>query len=156
MAGRNWFSNFHPFAKPLIYQEIIFATPEHFFQAMKVPKVDLAIRQKIARAATPAEAKKLGRMITLRPDWEQIKVEVMIFAQRYRFSDPEWRLKLLETRGEIVEWNTWHDRTWGKCTCPLCKGEGKNLLGEILMKLRDEMLLKKETVWRNTIQPSPH
>jgi predicted NAD-dependent protein-ADP-ribosyltransferase YbiA (DUF1768 family) len=80
----------------------------------------------------------------------------MIFAQRYRFSDPKWRRKLLETRGEIVEWNTWHDRTWGKCTCPICKGEGENLLGEILMKLRDEMLLKKETVWRNTIQPSPH
>ncbi len=78
--------------------------------------------------------------MNLRKDWEDIKTDVMEYALRYRFaSEPKMLEKLISTEGDIVEWTTWHDNYWGKCICPRCKGAGKNILGSIIMKLRDEL-----------------
>jgi ribA/ribD-fused uncharacterized protein len=133
----NWFSNFKPFDVPMIRDRIAYPTPEHYFQAMKT--TDLAIRQKIAALPTARQAKRAGRRAPLRADWEEVKVEIMTQAQYHRYRRGTAMLeRLLATEGEIVEWNTWHDCTWGKCTCDRCRGEGENLLGKILMRLRDE------------------
>lgn len=62
---------------------------------------------------------------------------------RLKFTDPELKSKLLATGDEeLVEGNTWHDRTWGRCVCSKCGGQGQNLLGQLLMELREE--IKKE------------
>jgi len=45
--------------------------------------------------------------------------------------------RLLETKGEIVEENTWNDTFWG-----VCNGVGENKLGIMLARVR-EYLLKK-------------
>ena len=131
----NWFSNFKPYDIPLIRDGIAYVTPEHFFQAMKT--LDPRVRRAIAAAPTPREAKRLGRKADLRPDWEEAKVAVMFAAQAHRYRPgTEMLERLVATEGEIVEWNTWHDQTWGKCTCSRCRGEGENLLGFILMEIR--------------------
>ena len=45
------------------------------------------------------------------------------------------KLKLLETIDcELIEGNTWRDYFWG-----VCKGKGKNMLGNILMEVRNEI-----------------
>ena len=49
----DWYSNFLPFDIPLEYQGMTFATPEHYFQAMKVSKDNIAERQEIANASSP-------------------------------------------------------------------------------------------------------
>lgn len=90
-------SNFWNFEKPLSYQGMLFKTSEAFYMAMK--STDINIRKMIALANSGAEAKKIGRSIELRPDWEDIKFDVMLYALRYKFSvnNPILRSKLLQT-----------------------------------------------------------
>lgn len=130
-------SNFYH--APFTYDGIEYPTNEHFFQAMKT--LDQEERKKIAAAATPGKAKRLGRHVILRPDWEIIKLDVMKEGLALKFADPKLREKLLATGDEIlVEGNWWHDNTWGSCHCPLCdKIPGKNLLGKALMELRSDL-----------------
>jgi ribA/ribD-fused uncharacterized protein len=126
----------------MAYGRDSYATPEHFFQAMKT--TDPQERTHIASQKTPGDAKRAGRKANLRIDWEDIKRGVMEYVQHYRLSkEPKMLDKLITTEGDIVEWTTWHDREWGKCICPRCNGKGKNILGSILMELREE--LKEQT-----------
>lgn len=129
----DFLSNFYP-AK-FEYNGIEFKTTEHFYQAMK--SLDPVEMYEIIRAETPMQAKKLGRKVKVRPDWEDIKINIMRIALDKKFDIPELRLKLLLTGDEeLVEGNYWHDKIWGKCTCEECGGQGRNLLGQLLMEKR--------------------
>ena len=84
---------------------------------------------------TPGKAKKMGRKVALRPDWEQVKNDVMLALLREKFLDSTLRKKLLETGdAELVEGNWWGDVYWG-----VCKGVGENHLGRLLMQVRSEL-----------------
>ena len=107
---------------------------EHAYQAAKTT-VD-AEREWIRVSDTPGVAKKRGRKITLRPDWEQVKVKIMEELVRRKFQDPGLRKMLLETGdAELEEGNRWGDKFWG---VDLRTGTGSNNLGKILMKIREE------------------
>ena len=125
-------SNFYP---SFITDEdyITYPTVEHYFQAMKT--LDKGERFNVAIQATPGKAKRLGRRLDLRPDWEFIKDSIMEKALRIKFSNPELRKALLNTGDEYLEeGNTWGDQYWG-----VCNGVGKNTLGKLLMKIRQEI-----------------
>ena len=66
-------SNFYE--APVEKGGIIYPTNEHFFQAMKT--LDNEKRKEIAAASTPGQAKRMGRTVKLRPDWEQSKYQIM-------------------------------------------------------------------------------
>lgn len=115
-------------------------TVEHYFQAMKT--IDLEEREKIRKCGHPRFAKKLGRTVKLRSDWEDIKEYVMYSSVLAKFTqNQEFKSKLLNTEGYyLIEGNTWHDNIWGDCKCNRCKNiKGHNLLGKILMKVRNEL-----------------
>lgn len=130
-------SNFYE--HPIQYKGIVYPTNEHFFQAMKSLKEDE--RKMIAAAPTPGKAKRLGRSITLRADWEKVKYDVMLLGLRLKFCDIELREKLRKTGDEmLIEGNYWHDNTWGDCSCDACKERsGRNMLGKLLMQVRNEI-----------------
>ena len=130
-------SNFYH--SPIFYEGIVYPTNEHFFQAMKT--LDLEERKKIAAADTPGKAKRMGRSVILRPDWERIKVDVMRTGLMLKFTDAALAKKLLDTGDEeLVEGNWWHDNTWGNCHCTECSRKGgRNLLGMLLMEVRKEL-----------------
>lgn len=136
----NWFSNFKYIGFP-IYDEygIEFYTVENCYQACKT--LDINQRQ-LFKDTKPSYAKRLGRKVHLRNNWEDIKVDIMERALRQKFAKSpmnSWWAKLCDTKNEqIVEFNNWHDNFWGKCTCESCNLNGKNMLGKILMKIRDE------------------
>lgn len=141
-------SNFYPFELKLsnLYLDkqntlpLPYASVEHAFQATKT--YDLGEREEIRTASTPGVTKRLGRRVALRDDWDVIKDNVMLDLLRKKFSDehPELKKKLLDTGDAIlVEGNTWHDNHFGVCTCIGCGSIGKNVLGTLLMKVRDEM-----------------
>jgi ribA/ribD-fused uncharacterized protein len=147
--GENEFlSNFYH--SPIFYEGIVYPTNEHFFQAMKT--LDPEERKEIAAADTPGQAKRMGRSVTLRPDWERIKVDVMRTGLMLKFTDAALAKKLLDTGDEeLVEGNWWHDNTWGNCHCPKCSRlGGRNLLGMLLMEVR------KELQYGNTITEMAH
>lgn len=131
-------SNFH--TSPIADEDgIIYPTVEHYFQAMKT--LDKTQRFNIAIQPTPGKAKRLGRQVELRKDWEQVKEQVMYEALTKKFSDPILRELLLNTGDAwLEEGNTWHDNYWGICQCIKCQDTmGKNKLGKLLMQLREEI-----------------
>ena len=129
-------SNFYH--SPITHDGIEYPTVEHFFQAMKT--LDIAECKAIAAADTPGKAKRMGRTVKLRPNWEKVKAYYMELGLRLKFANQKLAQKLINTGDEeLIEGNTWHDRTWGRCVCPKCGGQGQNLLGQLLMKLRDEI-----------------
>lgn len=73
-ARFEFLSNFFHF--PIAIGGRVYPTIEHFFQASKA--VHDADHERIRLACDPKSARKLGRMVTLRPDWEAVKEEVML------------------------------------------------------------------------------
>lgn len=115
------------------YVEIDGKTLEHRFAAMKT--TNLAEKQTIMTANTPGEAKKLGRSVTLRPDWDEIKRDVMWDLLLKKFVANPYAKKYLLATAEclIREKNTWYDRVWGVDL----ENRGQNLLGQGLMYVRE-------------------
>ena len=118
---------------PFKWQSRIWNTSEAAFQAGKTR--DEGERERIRTAPSPAAAKRLGRRVDLRADWERVKDDVMHAILQAKFAVPALRDALLATGdAELVEGNTWGDRYWG-----VCDGEGRNQLGRTLMRIRDEI-----------------
>jgi ribA/ribD-fused uncharacterized protein len=130
-------SNFSPHGFAL--DGAYWPTVEHYFQAQKFPSQP-AYQDKIRQARSPKDAKALGRSrkVPLRPDWEEVKDEVMRRALRAKFlAHPELTALLLETGGrELIE-NAPSDYYWG---CGRT-GTGQNRLGSLLMELRAALRL---------------
>lgn len=117
-----------------------FDTVEHGYQAAKAG-TEPELEDKIFKAKTPSEAKKLGKTAKLPADWEEIKLDVMLALVWMKFTQhPELAQKLIDTGdAQLVEGNWWGDKFWG-----VCNGEGLNILGELLMAIREELLAKPE------------
>lgn len=130
-------SNF--FIKPFEHNNHYYLTSEHYFQAHKaIRKTDFYY---VLSSVDPAEAKKRGREIECREDWENVKVKIMEDALRYKFSDPDMKQRLINTFPKYLIEGNWHgDTIWGVCKR---SRKGKNLLGQALMKIRDELMGRK-------------
>jgi ribA/ribD-fused uncharacterized protein len=120
-------------------RKIIAPTVEHAYQALKA--VHPSYRIAILNASSPGNAKGLGKKAECRADWEAVKLGFMETLVRAKFQqNPKLAAKLLATGdAELIEGNWWGDRFWG-----VCRGQGENHLGKILMKVRDE--LREEAV----------
>jgi len=117
----------------------IFVTAEHGFQAAKT--LDPVEIQQIQFAGSPGQAKRLGRKVMLREDWEEIKYQVMeeLIHDKFMRHPGLWRALFKTEDAELVEGNHWHDNVWGSCDCSKCGNQGQNLLGKILMAERAEL-----------------
>ena len=133
-----YLSNF--FLTQVTFEDEEYDSVEAAFQAAKT--LSVSQRRIIAGAATPGRAKRLGRSIALREDWEDIKHGVMgqLILQKFRRHD-HLRTRLLSTGDEeLIEGNTWHDNVWGDCRCSSCaETPGENWLGRLLMAVREEL-----------------
>lgn len=148
-------SNFAP--SVVQYDGVEYRTTEHAFQAAKTENEKA--REDIRNAATPGQAKRLGRLCVLRDGWNEMRVEVMRALLKQKFGlhsgcvmafdgtchecrcgvdiqDREpYKSALLATGdAQLIEGNTWNDTFWG-----VCRGEGENHLGKLLMNIRDAL-----------------
>jgi hypothetical protein len=107
---------------------------EHAFQAAK--SLDDKVRWKFRQNIKPFEAKRLGKKVKLRPDWEKIKLSIMEDVVRDKFTrHADLRTKLIETGdAELIEGNTHGDAFWGRVN-----RSGHNHLGRILVRIRAEL-----------------
>lgn len=114
---------------------IVYPTVEHFYQAHKT--TNELERSRIVASQTPAISKYLGRRCTLRVDWNEIKIPIMEYALKLKFTQDEGLKRKLIATGdlELIEGNTWGDTFWG-----LCNGKGRNELGKLLMRLRSKLI----------------
>ncbi len=106
---------------------------ENYFQAMKS---DSPGTRRCIAAANPISSKMMGRRVKLTKDWNIKKIGVMEKALTVKFNDPLMRQKLIATAGmKLVEGNTWNDTFWG-----MYNGKGMNVLGCMLMRIRDKII----------------
>lgn len=125
------FSRHHLFLKDKIWK-----TSEHYFQAQKFAGTEF--EEKVRLAPTPMEAAKLGRnrKFPFRKDWEEVKDEIMRDALRAKFTqNKELKQILIETGDSHLVEHTANDSYWADGG----DGSGKNMLGILLMELREEL-----------------
>jgi ribA/ribD-fused uncharacterized protein len=133
--NENYFmSNF--FEASVSYRGKVYRNAEAAYQAQKDP----------ARAGEfimlkGNDAKALGSKVTLRQDWEEIKVQVMYEVVEAKFTQNRNLMqKLIQTgNAELVHGNIHRDTFWG-----IYGGKGENMLGKILMEIRDEQLAARK------------
>lgn len=137
-------SNFFPHVQTMYLDntKVTIPTAEHCYAAMKAKYLKDA--RTIAESKTPGQAKRLGRKVVQRPDWESIKVDVMRDILMVKFRDKDLLGQLEEITEPIVEHNQWHDNFWGSCTCDKCGDDGGNQLGILLMQIRDQLTNQQE------------
>lgn len=128
------FSNFAPY--PIRIGGKVWPTSEHYFQAQKFAGTEH--EEAIRRTRSPMIAARMGRdrKKPLRRDWEAVKDDIMREAVQAKFTQhAELRAMLLATGdAELVE-HTTRDSYWGDGG----DGSGKNMLGRILMQVRDQL-----------------
>jgi len=133
-----YLSNF--FHAPMKGRVHVYPTNENFYQSIKVwymDNPDWELQEAIALAATPNEAKKLGRSVQLSPAQRKLwddkgRIEAMRAGLLTKFDQhPDLKEKLIKTSPwYLEETNTWKDHFWG------VDGYGQNVLGCMLMELR--------------------
>lgn len=130
-------SNFYPCDMHFAGED--YFSVEHAYQASKT--TNQLERMHIKRASSSADAKKRGKKVTLRENWEAIKLETMRGFLQEKFSHPALAQKLLDTGDEeLVEGNWWNDTYWG-----VCKGRGENHLGKLLMEIRNDIRPRQQS-----------
>ena len=125
----DFLSNFYN--APVTYNGVRFRNNEAAFQAQKDTN-----RAHEFTNLTGADAKRLGRHVNLRSDWNSVRIRIMTDIVRAKFTqNGDLKQRLLATGNEdLIEGNTWHDTFWG-----VCNGQGQNNLGRILMQIRSEL-----------------
>jgi ribA/ribD-fused uncharacterized protein len=120
--------------------EVEFPTVEHWLQAHKA--ITAEDFNDVLSQSTPGLAKRAGRRINLRHDWEDVKDDVMRQGLWLKFSQhPDLAKKLLDTGDQVLqEGNAWGDQYWGRTWNAMdLRWEGVNRLGELLMDVREEL-----------------
>lgn len=90
---------------------------------------------------SPEDAKKRGQECKLRADWEDVKEKVMreILMSKFK-NNEELKMKLLNTgNAKLINGNHRGDTYWG-----MVNGKGKNILGEILTDVREDIEIDTE------------
>lgn len=128
------FSNFAPY--PIKLDGKMWPTSEHYFQAQKFN--DERYKEKIRKTKPPMQAAILGRdrKKKLRNDWNSVKINVMRKVLEAKFTQYDELMELLQNTGDskLIE-HTYNDSYWGDGG----DGSGKNMLGILLMELRDKL-----------------
>lgn len=139
----SFLSNFYP--SPVTLDGEVYPTVEHAYQAAKTLDPNVRIQ---FQYGTPGAAKRLGRRVQLRIDWEDAKVGIMRELIARKFAPGTELAKQLIATGDckLIEGNAWGDRFWGMCRpvsgrlrTEQVEWVGLNWLGELLMRQREAL-----------------
>ena len=131
---------------PVEFNGVTYQSSEVAFQAQKC----LYDSDKVKFSSMDGvEAKKFGRKVAIRKDWEKVKKDIMRDIVSAKFAQhPDLAKRLIATGDkQLVEGNTWYDTYWG-----VFNGRGKNVLGKILMDVREELIMNKSVDVSDTIK----
>ena len=129
----NFLSNMYPCSIDIKIQDRVYTFPssENAYQAFK----NEAYAEEFTKLS-PVEAKRFGKTIQIRSDWDLVKDRIMenvLYCKFYQ--NPNLLEKLAKCNFQIEERNPWGDTYWG-----ICKGIGQNKLGNMLQKIKCEHL----------------
>lgn len=130
------FSNFSSFA--VRWKGRLWQTSEHAYQASHFFETSPKLVEKIFKAKCAHEASKIANMNANKAprDWEEKKVAIMEDIVRHKLKQNPYVLhKLLQTGNRKIIEDSPKDDFWGWGE----KRNGRNELGKIWMKLREEV-----------------
>lgn len=137
-------SNFYPCQ--VTFEGVTYNSTEAAYVAAK--SLNQEFRLKVSQLPSPSACKRLGREISLRDDWEDVKLGIMEELLRKKFSQEPLKQMLRDTYPALlVEGNTWGDTFWG-----VCKGVGQNHLGSLLMKVREDLRREYMNLYGKVLQ----
>lgn len=131
IGPNKWLSNF--WICDINYDNLSFTSVEAAYVSAK--NHNLLFKKNVSKM-TPWDAKRYGRVVTLRPDWDSVRLQVMEELLRQKFAPTsDLAKRLCDTQdAKLIEGNTWNDTFWG-----VCGGYGENNLGKLLMKIREDL-----------------
>lgn len=147
-VGAECLSQWYP--SPFTVQDTTYATAEHFMMAGKARLFgDEKAAERVLAAATPAEAKNLGRQVRGFDSavWDAHRFGIVVAGNVAKFAaDPKLEGYLLGTGERVLVEASPLDRVWGiglrrddeRALTP-STWRGLNLLGFALMAARDEL-----------------
>ena len=131
------FSNFYPCT--FQFNGKAFNCSEQAFMWMKaVTFGDFEISEQILKEVDPKKIKKLGREVKnfSEEHWSQVSYDIMLQINLAKYSfNPELKNILLGTKDAYLYENSPFDYKWGVGKT----GNGKNLLGKVLMEVRERL-----------------
>ncbi len=128
------FSNFALY--PIVLDGVEWPTVEHYYQAQKFTSPVFQRNIRLAPHAGAAKNHSKSKTEPRRADWAEVKVGIMDQALRAKFKAHEsLRALLLSTGDEELIEDVAGDAFWG---CGR-DGNGLNMLGQLLMRLRHEL-----------------
>jgi len=128
-GDNRWLSNLAPISIKM--DGLLFHSVENAFNAARTYERYWPEYQRV----TSGQSKALSRQHPPRVGWAHERIAVMKGLLRQKFADKYYREKLKATGdSKLIHTNTWDDTLWG-----VCNGKGSNLLGQLLMELRDTL-----------------
>jgi ribA/ribD-fused uncharacterized protein len=140
-----------PFPCQFWFEDIMYPSSEHAFQAAKT--FSGSQRMRIAGQPDWREAKRMGRLLNLRPDWDRLRRAIMLQVVLAKFLQHRDLAAQLTATGDrvLIEGNWWGDTDWGAVKdnhpkwspdlpwwhCGDTAWAGHNWLGITLMTVRD-------------------
>lgn len=115
---------------------MLFTSVEHAYQAAKSPPEAIVGRELFSskNKLTAGQAKRLGKQLPIREDWDVIKLNRMHFLVEQKFRKHRHLADMLMSTGDrkIYELNSWGDTYWGVVQDAQGRLAGGNRLGQIL------------------------
>lgn len=115
----------------------MYPSTEHAYVASKSTNEE--VRRYVSTLPSAGAAKRYGRILEVRPDWDKVRVLIMKEIVTFKFENDSYlRERLLATEdATIEEGNAWGDTFWG--ISPIGSEIGENHLGKIIMAIRDTL-----------------
>lgn len=129
-----WMSHFYRCANGIWYRGHWSRTAEGHFHAWKKNAKDPI--SEILRQDDPLTAKRMGRKVNLRPDWNDVRIPIMCAIDTCKIlQNHNMFRRLVNTGDRPIYEDSPHDNFWGTGTLN-GTGPGKNWSGVILMEIR--------------------
>jgi type I restriction enzyme, S subunit len=128
---------------PLRVHGVRVNTAEALYQACRFPLLP-AVQRQIIEQASPMAAKMKSKphRSQSRPDWETVNVAVMAWCLRLKLAQnwSEFGRLLRATKARPIVEESHRDRFWGAVPGDAETLVGRNVLGQLLVELRQQLL----------------
>lgn len=141
---------------PLVVNGITIRTSEALYQACRYPDHP-DVQRAIIDERSPMAAKMRGRksLRDARPDWQTINIEIMDWCQRVKLAQhiDTFGALLLSTNGHPIVEESSRDDFWGAKPVGTETLVGRNVLGRLLIEVRDAYCRNSNAFSR--VEPPP-
>lgn len=139
-----WISNFYQV--PVKIQDVVFNSGEQAFQYIKARRNnEPELAALILKAKLAKEVKKISKGISVKPEWDMYKEEVMARVIEAKFTQNELLARKLVETGDKRLIEATMDKYWAAFATPTSNSiangtwKGANRLGILLTELRNEL-----------------